>query len=759
MPGKSSEASSGAPATASRTRFAEHRSVVAADPMPARQALLEPGVSCWKKVSAARLAVIQDAGATFAAIASTMLAAETSIFILGWDLDSRTVLRPGSAALPELRLLPLLLACLDRHPALQIFVLLWDFSVIYAWEREAAPQDKFGRAHPRLHFAMDGTHPLGGSHHQKVVVVDDAVAFVGGIDLTLHRWDTPEHLPVDERRKDRDGLFYPPFHDVHAAVSGAAAQALGELARMRWARRDARMPLPPVCRDTQGPWPAELDADASDVEIGLARTDACLGHAPVREVEALTLAAVMAAQRWIYVENQYLTSASVCRALGAQLARPGGPEVLLLLPQVESGWLEQSSMGILRAQAFAALLRKDVHARLRLLTPTIFEDGQRHNISVHSKVLVVDDRLAKIGSANLSSRSMGLDTECDLAIEAVDARTSALVASVRDRLLAEHLGSTAGEVAARLAAHGSLCRLVDEHPAQARRGLSRVPMVGNPPLDLALLEGAVVDPPGPWSASLMLDHAVPVPLRRRLARRWLRPLLLVALAIAGWLVLRHWASGAAHLRGLVDAALVGMARRPAGPVFVILFYTVAGVAFVPVTVLATTTLAVFGIWPGIPLAWTGSILSAVLSHAAGKRLGTRVMAWLPSRVEKSVRRFLARQSFWAVVFMRLVPLGNFGALNLAAGALGIPRKAFVAGNMVGLLPGLCGLGLVVDRTLALLARPNAVNVVVFAIIAAAVIGLSLWMRRRYRPAARRKPGAPSGAAAQNAGQSRDTARE
>jgi len=166
---------------------------------------------------------------------------------------------------------------------------------------------------------------------------------------------------------------------------------------------------------------------------------------------------------------------------------------------------------------------------------------------------------------------------------------------------------------------------------------------------------------------------------------------------------------------------------------VALFYGLAGAQFVPVTLLATTTLAVFGLWPGVAIAWSGSLLGATVSHAVGKRLGPRVVAWLPSRVENSVRRFLERQSFWAVVFMRILPLGNFGALNLAAGALGVKRRSFILGNMVGLLPGLLGLGVVVNRTLALFSRPTVFNVVAFAVVAGFMVAATLWVRRRYKP--------------------------
>lgn len=704
--------------------------------------LLVTGSTCWQKVSARRLTIIQDAGPTFAAIASAIEAAHSTVFILGWDIDSRTVLRPSANHPQEgLRLLPLLCQRLEREPQLNIFVLVWDFSVIYLWEREPRPRRQFGKAHPRLHFALDGDHATGASHHQKIVVVDDDIAFIGGIDLTLHRWDTPAHRPVDVRRVDSRGALYGPFHDVHAAVSGPAAAALGQLARARWNAGRWRSHAPAAvvtnqaAHDTRdaSAWPRDLPVDAINMEVALSRTFLQRGTPPVREIEALTTRAIARAQRWIYAENQYLTSGVVRRALGQRLSEKNGPEVILLLPEVESGWMEQSSMGILRTQVLAYLLRKDRWGHLRLLTPMVSDGEEIRRVSVHAKVLVVDDVLGKVGSSNFSSRSLGLDSECDLAVEAYDAASTAFVASVRNRLLAEHLGLATAEIAQRLTEHGSLRRLVDDPPPSPKRRLVRTPTTFDAPFDFAVLDGAMVDPPEPWSATLMLEKAVPTPLRSHLAGRWLRPLCWIAAVLVVVAMVRHWAPLAGRLHGWLTDAALGIANNPARGLVVVVCYMLATVVFVPITLLATTTLAVFGLWPGAAMAWVASVLGATLSHAIGRRLGPRVMAWLPERIESSVRRFLKRQAFWAVIFMRLVPIGNFGALNLVAGALKVPRRSFILGNMVGLLPGLCGLGVVVGRVVSLLRHPSFTNLLVTSGVVGGVTILAMLVKRRFRP--------------------------
>ncbi len=179
-----------------------------------------------------------DADITFRAVRSALREARHSIYILSWDIDSRMRLIPSGAndGYPE-ELGEFLHALVSERKELHAYVLNWDFAMLYALEREWLPNIKLGwRTHRRMAFQMDGRHPVGASHHQKIIVVDDVLAFVGGLDLTRSRWDTPQHQWHDRRRQNADGTHYAPFHDVQSAVDGAAARALGELCRQRWQR-------------------------------------------------------------------------------------------------------------------------------------------------------------------------------------------------------------------------------------------------------------------------------------------------------------------------------------------------------------------------------------------------------------------------------------------------------------------------------------------------------------------------------------------
>ncbi len=161
----------------------------------------------------------------------------------------------------------------------------------------------------------------------------------------------------------------------------------------------------------------------------------------VREVEVLYLDMIAAAKRHIYIENQYFTSHTIGAALAARLAEPDPPEIVLVTRLLSHGWLEEQTMHRLRVKLLEQLRRADTRHRFEVYYPYMpgLDDGTC--VDVHSKLMVIDDEWLRVGSANLSNRSMGLDTECDVTFEAsgrVDVRQA--IRGFRCRLLAEHLG-------------------------------------------------------------------------------------------------------------------------------------------------------------------------------------------------------------------------------------------------------------------------------------------------------------------------------
>ncbi|HEX5129905.1 MAG TPA: hypothetical protein VFV90_09170, partial [Usitatibacter sp.] len=272
--------------------------------------LFRPRENCCAAVRASRAAMLVDGSEYFDAFVRFAERAERHILILAWDFDSRMVLTYDEDGTPRHSLGEFLNELCRRKPQLRIDILDWDFPMVYGTDREYSPI--FGlnwKPHRHVRFRFDDTHPLAGSHHQKVVVFDGKVAFAGGLDLTNRRWDSPAHAPDDKRRTFEDKP-YPPFHDVMLAVDGEAARELDAIARNRWKAATGHKLKR---REIAGadPWPPDQRVDFQDVRVSVACTHPPVnGLEGVHHIETLYLDMIRAAKDYIYIENQYFTSES-----------------------------------------------------------------------------------------------------------------------------------------------------------------------------------------------------------------------------------------------------------------------------------------------------------------------------------------------------------------------------------------------------------------------------------------------------------------
>ena len=295
-----------------------------------------PDRNIWRLERAERVAVLIDAARYFGALRETLLKAQSSVFIIGWDLDSRTRLvdetAPPRDPYPE-TFVHFLTALVRERPQLFVHLLVWDYSMLYALEREPFPFVSLGlRTPPRIRLCFDDNLPAGASHHQKLVVVDDAVAFCGGLDITIRRWDTTEHRPNEPRRIDPTGASYLPFHDLQAIVDGKAALALARLVRDRWATAACTAASAP--NPIGDPWPVSVCPEFTGIDVGIARTSAATEHGhEIREIEALFVDAIDCATRAIYIENQFLTATRIAERLAKRLREQPALEVVIVVPR------------------------------------------------------------------------------------------------------------------------------------------------------------------------------------------------------------------------------------------------------------------------------------------------------------------------------------------------------------------------------------------------------------------------------------------
>lgn len=691
--------------------------------------MLVEGKNCWLKCHADRGAFLVDGEAYFAAFAHAALRAERSILIVGWDFNSRTLLGYGK----EPRSAPAVLGdfldtLVKRRHTLQVHILDWDFPMIYAMDRETAPIFGLGwKPRHRIHLQFDRNFPTGASHHQKIVVIDDAIAFAGGMDLAADRWDTPAHK-VDDPRRKMNGTAYPPVHDVMMAVDGEAAHHLGELVRERW-RRATGEQLPPPGAVRSDPWPTRLKPDLRDARVAISRTEPAYdGRPEVREVEALYLDMLATAQRTIYIENQYFTSSRVGAAIEARLGCDDCPEIVMVLRRTSDGWLEGATMGTLRTQLLERLRRADVHGRLHVYFPVVPGLGDGF-INVHAKVCVIDDAYARVGSANLNNRSMGFDTECDLTVEAGDdARASESIATFRNRLLAEHLDVSPREVARTLARTDSLVATIEALTHGERR---LVPLANADawPVSLAPIV-ELGDPESPVSAEQLFMQLAPESEAPKRSRRPLAALLagigVVGALFAAW----RWTPLSQYLTAETVSHWADLlAARPSGPLVVIGAYTLATITMFPRPLITLAAVLAFGPLQGFVYAMTGMLLAAMITYAAGRFLGRDAIRRLAGPKLNRLSRELRRRGLLSVVAVRLVPVAPYLVVNMVAGAAHIRVVHYFFGTALGILPGALVATIFGGQLHDALHEPSGIHWGFAALLVVAVLILMVVLRR------------------------------
>jgi phosphatidylserine/phosphatidylglycerophosphate/cardiolipin synthase-like enzyme len=421
---------------------------------------LETGTTCWRIEKAERAAVILDMADYFTAAKAAMRKARRSIHLLNWafDPDTRFEPQPEGREDDSDRIGPFLKRLSEERPHLDIRILCWKASLpISATQNFFTLKDRGCFAGSTVNMKLDGHLPFGASHHQKLLVIDDRVAFCGGGDIAPDRWDTACHLDDDPRRMRKKGKCYPSRHELMSAVEGAPAAALGELFRDRWARATGEALAPPEPPPKASPWPACLKPEFQDVRTGLSRTQSAHRDAPeLRENEALFLALIANAKRLIYIENQYMTSPIMAEALAARLEEPDGPEVVLVSTLHCPSWFDQMTMDRTRSAFLKRLELANRHRRLHAFCPVTAAGAI---IIVHAKLAIIDDDLVRVGSTNLNNRSSGFDTECDLSIEATPphaATTRLAIRNLRRRVVAHWLGVDDKAVEAAVATAGGL---------------------------------------------------------------------------------------------------------------------------------------------------------------------------------------------------------------------------------------------------------------------------------------------------------------
>jgi phospholipase D1/2 len=436
-----------------------------------KESIFRPGHNCWKTNRAEHLSLLIDADNYYRAFFDVTSRAQNCIEITGWELDPYLYLSKVDRSMPD-NFRQYLNDLTLKNKKLKIHVLVWKAFFYLRFGRE-----RFTKMRWRLLTSSSLVYNSGrtpfffASYHEKVVIVDDTCAFIGGMDLAQKRWDTSDHRPDNPLRKAEHGKAYSPAHDLQLVLSGDIAKDLKAVIHKR---EDADFQNNET--NLSELWPKDYPPELENVDVAIMRTDP---KEKAWEIKHFYEDAIVSAKEFILIENQHMTSKGLINLLCKRLCEEDGPEVIIITSLNYQGFFERAVYIDGRNKYLKELRKADIHGRLIVTFPSMVSQNGPKYITVHSKLLIVDNQLMSIGSANLNNRSMEVDNEINIGIEVQDDsnETEKFISTCVVRLLSEHLDTSREEFIKEYQNKGSLLQAILVFKGKKSKTLCDIPMM------------------------------------------------------------------------------------------------------------------------------------------------------------------------------------------------------------------------------------------------------------------------------------------
>ncbi|MCO4756144.1 MAG: hypothetical protein KC478_16805, partial [Bacteriovoracaceae bacterium] len=396
-----------------------------------KEPLLRKGHNCWRISQVEKLALLFDGENYYKALFDVLPKSKSSIVVAGWEVDSRVGLQNVSPDYPkDLRSF---FTKLVKNKHLHVFILSWRPALYLKFDRELFAKFRWwNNTNSKVHYWQDKTPFTFSSYHEKICLVDGSCAFLGGMDLTKRRWDTQSHKFDSQERIDGDGQSYQPVHDVQLVLSGKINDDIREFLQERLSLKSDKK----VESNGSKIWPSTHQPTLTNSTVALSRTDP---KKMAWEIEAFYIDALKRAKNYIFIENQYLSHEEITNILGDKLKELDGPDVIIVLPLSYPGFFERAIFIKERNKILTKLKKKDAFNRLLIVYPEDIHKKKNEFIVVHSKLMAIDDMFFTLGSANLNHRSLRVDNELNLCMEASNNNEREFIRDAVSELLAEHL--------------------------------------------------------------------------------------------------------------------------------------------------------------------------------------------------------------------------------------------------------------------------------------------------------------------------------
>jgi phospholipase D1/2 len=675
--------------------------------------------NCWKIGEGSQVSILVDSSNYYGALYEAICKAKHSLFILGWDIDSRIELMRGqeiAKADEPADFFHLICKAARENPSLQIYLNRWNYSLFFASQREPFWVRKWTHCNlSNIHVCLDGVIPMAACHHQKVVVIDDEIAFWGGMDVALGRWDWRQHHINNSYREDPSGLpdpekkiSYGPYHDIQAIVSGPVVRAFSELVRERWTKASAIEPAPIFLRAVERlpqTWPESFPPQFKNIPMVLARTiPPILGEEPVSEVLSSFIDEIAQAENFIYIENQYLACERIAKALNRQLLAKPSLRILAVSCDKPQGIMERKAMWGGRVIFHDILKKGGVSERILLAYPVSKEHGNEESIHIHSKIMIIDDQFLRLGSSNIANRSMGMDTELDVTIIGTDVESRQKIEAIRNDLIREHCGREIDDIQSIISNAHPVSTFIEDRKTsrQHLRRLDDERYRNEKFVPLARFFGDPIKPFIPMGITHILhrnkeSHFV--------ISVWTIIIFLLFLGITG-LVLEF--SSLSHYISADGIAKIfeNLSSSPLSLLYATGLYTTGSVIFFPLTAMTGAAVAVFGPLKGIAISFSGALFGGIIGFFVGRLIGIGRLERVFGRKTPIIMQKIKGAGLSGVTLMRLLPIAPYPLVNMVFGVSGVSLINFIAGTIMGLIPGKLALAIAGDGLSKIFDHPD-----------------------------------------------------
>jgi len=347
--------------------------------------------------------------------------------------------------------------------------------------------------------------------------------------------------------------------------------------------------------------------------------------------------------------------------------------------------------------------------------------------------MIVDDRIVRIGSSNASSRAMGLDTECDLVIEARQSHDNieTVIRQLRRRLLGEHLNCPVERVAEVESEQNGLIAAIEALRSDGR-SLRELDCSVPAKVDEMVPDSGLIDPSEPVSPDYFVSEYVPEQRRPVGRRRLLAFLALIAVLLAlaamwRWTPLQEWLSPQ-RLRELFMAFPTTEVRAAVA----VGAMALASLLMVPIPLLAVMAGVVFEGWQAFAYVLTGAVASAALGFVGGRIFQKDAIERFSGTRVAQLSKRLSKRGTVAVAVFRVVPIAPFAIFNLVAGASHLGFRQFLLGSVLGMAPGLAAITLFSNTLWSALTAPSWANVTIAVLVGIVLVGFALLAKRWLR---------------------------